>query len=96
MKREHLLAEVEKAVGRAMQNLMHAHPEALQGYMAQSLEKRLIGVRGAELLLAMGHQPPIKLRGLGEGYRPSQAARRMQRLPALAMGNQGPTNAEGA
>ena len=79
MKREHLLAVVEKAVGKTMRNLVVAHPDALPGHLAQSIEKRLIGMLGAELLLAMGHQPGTKLRAPGEGYRPSQAVRGMAR-----------------
>lgn len=78
MKREHVLAVVERAVGRAMHNLVQSHPEALSGHLAQSLEKRLIGMLGAELLLAMGHQPSTKLRASGERYRPSPAVRRVQ------------------
>lgn len=62
MKREHLLAVVEKAVGRAMNNLIQAQPAALGGHVAQSLEKRLIGILGAELLAAMGHEHNTKLR----------------------------------
>ena len=38
MKRKHLLAIVEKAVGRAMQDLAYAHPQALQGYVAFSYD----------------------------------------------------------
>ena len=54
MKRENLLTIVEKAVGRAMRDLADAHPQALQGYVAQSIEKRLIGVLGSEMLRAVG------------------------------------------
>jgi hypothetical protein len=85
MKRESLLALVEKAVGRAMRDLANAHPLALQGYVAQSIEKRLIGVLGSEMLRAAGHPPDTRLRAPGEHYSPSQAAREMQRagdLPA--------------
>ena len=79
MKREHLLANVEKAVGRAMRDLVRAHPQALQGYVARSIEKRLIGMLGSEMLRAMGHPPDTGLRAPGECYKPSQAAREMQR-----------------
>ena len=80
MKREHLLAIVEKAVGRGMRDLVHAHPQALQGYVARSIEKRLIGMLGSEMLRAMGHPPDTGLRAPGECYKPSQAAREMQRV----------------
>jgi hypothetical protein len=84
MKRKHLLAIVEKAVGRAMQDLASAHPQALQRYVAQSIEKRLIGALGSEMLQAVGHPPGTKLRALGERYKPSQAAREMQRAGDLS------------
>jgi hypothetical protein len=79
LKRENLLATVEKAVARAKRDLANAHPQALQGFVAQSIEKRLIGVLGSEMLRAVGHPPDIRLRAPGEHYRPSQAAREMQR-----------------
>ncbi len=79
MKRENLLAIVEKAVGRAMRDLVYAHPQALQGYVARSIEKRLIGMLGSEMLRAMGHPSDTGLRAPGECYTPSQAAREMQR-----------------
>lgn len=78
MKREHLLAVVEKAVGRAMKDMIQARPKALRGHVAQSIEKRLVGCVGAELLLAMGHPSKTKLRAPGEHYRPSQEVRRLQ------------------
>ncbi len=84
MTRKELLAVVEKAVGRAMNDLIDAHPTALRGYRAQSLEKRLIGTLGSEMLQAMGHPPETRLRVPGECYRPSEAARAMQRLESLA------------
>ena len=74
MKRKDLLAIVEKAVGRAMQDLAYAHPQALQGYVAQSIEKRLIGALGSEMLRAVGHAPDTRLREPGSG--PRNAARR--------------------
>ena len=79
MKREHLLDIIEKAVARAMTDLVQAHPEALRGYVAQSIEKRLVGVLGHEMLRAMGHQPDTKLRARGEHYKPSQTVRNMER-----------------
>jgi len=79
-----LLAVVERAVGRAIQNLVQDHPEALQGHVAAARRSGLIGMLTAELLLAMGHQPPVKLRAPGERYSPSPAARRMQRLQSRA------------
>ena len=85
MKRKHLLAIVEKAVGRAMRDLVQAHPEALQGHMAGGIEKRLIGVLGSEMLRAMGHEPHTKLRASGEDYKPSQAVRDLARRSALGM-----------
>jgi hypothetical protein len=79
MKRKHLLAIIEKAVGRAMRDLAYAHPQALQGYLEQSIEKRLIGALGSEMLRAVGHPTDARLRAPGERYKPSQAAREMQR-----------------
>ena len=84
MKRKDLLAIVEKAVGRAMQDLAYAHPQALQGYVAQSIEKRLIGALGSEMLRAVEHPPDTRLRVPGERYKPSQAARDMQRAGDLS------------
>ena len=66
MKREHLLAVVEQAVGRAIMSLTQAHPKALRGHIAQSLEKRLIGALGAGLLRAMGYPGETQLRAPGE------------------------------
>jgi hypothetical protein len=84
MKRENLLAIVEKAVGRAMRDLAYAHPQALQGYVAQSIEKRLIGALGSKMLRAAGHPPDTRLRAPGEHYRPSQASRAMQSAADLS------------
>jgi hypothetical protein len=83
MKREHLLRAVEAAVGRAMAVLAKAHPDALQGHRAQSLEKRLIGMLSVEMLRVMGHQSDSKLRLPGERYKPSCTAREMQRRADL-------------
>jgi hypothetical protein len=83
MKREHLLVVVEKAVGRAMSDLVRAHPDALQGDLARSIEKRLIGRLGSEMLRAMGHQSTTKLRALGEGYTPSRAVRNLVRYRSI-------------
>ena len=85
MKREQLLVVVEKAVERTMRNLMQSHPEALQGDLARSIEKRQIGMFGSELLLAMGHKPGTKLRALGDEYKPSKPVRQRQRLPKREM-----------
>jgi hypothetical protein len=78
MKRENSLTIVEKAVGRAMRDLAYAQPQALQGYEAQSIEKRLVGVLGSEMLRAAGQPPETRLRAPGEHYRPSRASRAMQ------------------
>jgi hypothetical protein len=82
MKRLHLLIVVEKTVGRAMRDLVQAHLRNIQGHVARSIEKRLIGVLGSEMLRAMGHQPEMKLRASGEGYKPSHAVRQMRHAPA--------------
>jgi hypothetical protein len=84
MKREDLLIVIESAVARAMHDVVQAHSAALHGYRAQSLEKRLIGALGSEMLRAMGHPTGTKLRAPGERYRPSRAACAMQRLQDLA------------
>jgi hypothetical protein len=59
---------------------VEAHPDALRGHLAQSIEKHLIGMLGAELLLAMGHRPGARLRASSDGYKPSRDVRQMQRL----------------
>ena len=74
MKREHLLAVVEKAVERTMKDMLQSHPETPQGDLARSIEKRLSGMLGSKSLLAMGHKPGTKLRGAWRGVQNVQSS----------------------
>jgi hypothetical protein len=82
-KREEFLIGIAEQSSRGAWSRERAESEV--GYVAQSIEKRLIGVLGSEMLRAAGHPPDTRLRAPGAHYRPSQAAREMQRaghLPA--------------
>ena len=60
MKRATVFAVAEAAYKRAVQNLLVAHPDAIDPHFVRSLEKRLTGLLYAELLRKMGHPPEPK------------------------------------
>jgi hypothetical protein len=61
MKRETILGVSERAVKRALQNFMYAHPDAIPEKWIRSLEKRIVGELAVEIMRTTGHPPgPIR------------------------------------